>query len=326
MKTTSTIRITLTITAALVVFGCKKPESKDAPAAEGSTDNVNSDRSKQVMNYYVDFFNTVIRDAPAPLKQYLRRADKDKGLSVATMTKWANVVCGPSWMKMKRDKAKKKLESAKKASSGEFAKLPPLGEGMLTAGIALNEKRDAMCKYVKGGGFKKDDGAKAAEFHKEILATRKIWFEAVGALASELDRIEDAQVLAEIKKHEAAKGQSYYYRYASFRSNQFLRVARREPAKLAEAIGEAKAAIAETQAFAKAQGDKLHKSFAGYMKQVDRMAVALDKLEKGLARAKTDADKVDLVDKQFGNLVSIYNTMVSLYNTLIGAESRGELS
>jgi hypothetical protein len=56
------------------------------------------------------------------------------------------------------------------------------------------------------------------------------------------------------------------------------------------------------------------------------MAAALDKLEKGLAKAKTDADKVEVVDKQFKDLVGIYNTMVSLYNTLIQAESRGELS
>lgn len=324
-QTIATTCISLILGAALAA-GCKKPEPKEDPAAEGSTDDVNSDRSKQVMNYYVDFFNTVIRDAPAPLKSYWRRADKEKGLSVEDMTKWANVVCGPPWMKMKQDQAKKKLEQARKASSGEFATLPPKGEAMLAAGVALNEKRDAMCEYVKGGGFKKDSGAGAAEHHKEIIAAQKSWHEAVGALAGELDRIEDAQVLAEIKKHEAAKGQSYWYRHASFESNQLLRVARRDPARLGEAIGAAKQAIADTQAYAKANAGKLHKSFEGYMKQVDRMAAALDKLEKGLAKAKTDADKVEVVDKQFKDLVGIYNTMVSLYNTLIQAESRGELS
>ena len=115
---------------------------------------------------------------------------------------------------------------------------------MLAAGVALNEKRDAMCEYVKGGGFKADkrrQGRRAPRGDRHGAA--RSWYEAVGALAGELDRIEDAQVLAEIKKHEAAKGQSYYYRYASFKTNQLLRVARREPTKLGPALAETKAAI-----------------------------------------------------------------------------------
>ena len=40
---------------------------------------------------------------------------------------------------------------------------------------------------------------------------------------------------------------------------------------------------------------------------------------------RSPAAKNQAVEKQFEDLISIYNTMISLHNTLIGAEGRGDL-
>jgi len=305
--------------------GCKKKFAKeDEPAAAGDTKDVTSDRSMQVMNYYVDFFNEVLADAPAPLENYFEYAGED-GLSTDNMSKWGNVICaGAGWMKIARDGAKEKLETAKRASSGEFAKMPALGDAMFAAGVALGDQRETLCKYVKGGEFKSDSGAKAKELHKSIVAAHESWNQAVGALGGELDRVQDAQSLAELKQHEKDT-YGYWFRFMTIPANEFLRVARRDPAKLDASFAAVKDAITGAKAFATSKGAAVNESFAGYMKQVDRLSAATAKLEKAFASAKTPAAKSQAVEKQFEDLISIYNTMISLHNTLIGAEGRGDL-
>ena len=76
---------------------------------------------------------------------------------------------------------------------------------------------------------------------------------------------------------------------------------------------------------AMSKGAGVNESLAGYMKQVDRLSDATAKLEKAYRAAKTPAAKNQAVEKQFEDLISIYNTMISLHNTLIGAEGRGDL-
>jgi hypothetical protein len=326
MKSLARSGLALSLVLMVTAVGCKKKVFKkdDEPAAAGDTKDVTSDRSMQVMNYYVDFFNEVLAEAPAPLENYFEYAGDD-GLSVDNMTKWGNVICaGAGWMKIARDGAKEKLETAKRASSGEFAKMPALGDAMFAAGVALGDQRDAMCKYVKGGEFKSDSGAKAKELHKAVVAAHETWNQAVGALGAELDRVQDAQSLAELKQHEKDT-YGYWYRFMTIQANEFLRVARRDPAKLDASFGPLKEAIAGAKAFETGKGAAVNESFAGYMKQVDRLKDAVAKLEKGFGAAKTPAAKSQLVEKQFEDLISIYNTMISLHNTLIAAEGRGDL-
>jgi hypothetical protein len=322
-----TVWIPLLLAVALAAPGCKKKDmpTRDEPAAEGETTDVTSDRSMQVMNFYVDFFNELLRDVPSGLRNYWSRT-KDDGLDVDTMTKWGNVVCaGTGWMKMKREGAKKQLDKATKSSSGEFANMPPLAQAMYAAGVAYADQRDAVCGYVKGGEFKNDKGAKAKTLHTAVVAAREEWNKAVGALAAELDRIQDAQALAELAKYEADKSYGYWFRITTMRANEWLRIVRRDASKIEANTAALEETIAGVQEFNKAKGDAAHKSFQSYVKQVDRLAKDVAKLKKALASAKKPADKELVVDKQFDSLVSIYNTMISLHNTMIGVEGRGEL-
>jgi hypothetical protein len=318
--------LALSLVVLVTASACKKKvfKKEDEPAAAGDTKDVNSDRSMQVMNYYVDFFNEVLADAPAPLENYFEYATDD-GLSVENMTKWGNVICaGAGWMKISRDGAKEKLETAKRASSGEFAKMPALGDAMFAAGVALGDQRDTMCKYVKGGEFKSDNGAKAKALHTSVTGAWETWNQAVGALGAELDRVQDAQSLAELKQH-APDTYGYWFRFMTIQANEFIRVARRDPAKLDASFAALAEAIKGAKAFEASKGAGVNESFAGYMKQVDRLSAATAKLEKAYKSAKTPAAKNQAVEKQFEDLISIYNTMVSLHNTLIGAEGRGDL-
>lgn len=311
----------------LGLAGCNKKDvaASDEPAAAGETTDVTSDRSMQVMNFYVDFFNELIRDVPATMRNYFSRA-KDDGLDADTMKKWGNVVCaGGGWMKLKRDGAKKKLDKAAKASTGEFSKMPDLAQAMYDKGVAYADQRDAVCAYIKSGDYAKDGGARAKALHTEVMAAREAWNSAVGGLATELDRIEDAQSLAELAKHEADKGYGYWFRFTTIRANEFLRVVRRDATKIEASVPRVEEAITGIQELARSKGAAVHKSFEGYVKQVDRLAKDVAKLKKALASAKTPAAKEEVVDKHFGNLVSIYNSMISLHNTLIGVEGRGEL-
>jgi hypothetical protein len=322
------VRSGLALSLVLVVAaaGCKKKVFKkdDEPAAAGDTRDVTSDRSLQVMNYYVDFFNEVLADAPSPLANYMERAG-EHGLSVDDMSKWGNVICaGAGWMKIARDRAKEKLETAKRSSSGEFAKMPALGDAMFAAGVALGDQREVVCKYVKGGEFKSDGGAKAKELHQAVVAAHATWNQAVGALGAELDRVQDAQSVAELQEH-AKDTYGYWFRFMTIQANEFLRVARREPAKLDASFAALKDAITAAKAFAASRGPGVNETFAGYMKQVDRLAGATTRLEKSVRAAKTPAAKAQAVEKQFEDLISIYNTMISLHNTLIAAEGRGGL-
>ncbi len=318
--------LALSLVVLFTAAGCKKKvfEKKDEPAAAGDTKDVTSDRSLQVMNYYVDFFNEVLADAPSPLENYFEYAG-EAGLSTENMTKWGNVICaGAGWMKIARDGAKEKLETAKRASSGEFAKMPALADAMFAAGVALGDQREAVCKYVKGGEFKSDGGARAKELHQAVVAAHAAWNQAVGALGAELDRVQDAQSLAELKQH-GQDTYGYWFRFMTIQANEFLRVARREPARLDASFAALKDAIAGARAFAAAKGGGVNQSFAGYMKQVDRLADATTRLEKSVRGAKTPAAAAKAVDKQFEDLISVYNTMISLHNTLIAAEGRGDL-
>jgi hypothetical protein len=241
------------------------------------------------------------------------------------MSKWGNVICaGAGWMKIARDGAKEKLEKAKRSSSGEFAKMPALADAMFAAGVALGDQRELVCKYVKGGEFKSDGGAKAKELHEAVVAAHESWNQAVGALGAELDRVQDAQSLAELKQHEKDT-YGYWFRFTTMQANELLRVARRDPAKLDGSFAALKDAIAGARAFAASKRAGVNETFAGYMKQVDRLADATTKLEKSVGAARTPAAKGQAVEKQFEDLLSIYNTMISLHNTLIAAEGRGDL-
>jgi hypothetical protein len=202
--------------------------------------------------------------------------------------------------------------------------MPALGDAMYAAGVALGDQREAVCKYVKGGEFKSDGGAKAKELHQAVLAALEGWKQAVGALGTELDRVQDAQSLAELAQH-GKDTYGYWYRFMTIQANQFLRVARRDPDKLDASFTALEDAIAGARAFAAGKGAGVNETFAGYMKQVDRLADATTKLEKNVRAAKTPAAKGQAVDKQFEDLISIYNTMISLHNTLVGAEGRGDL-
>ncbi len=318
--------IALSLVLLFTAAACKKKVFKkdDEPAAAGDTKDVTSDRSLQVMNYYVDFFNEVLAEAPSPLENYFEYAD-DNGLSMDDMTKWGNVICaGAGWMKISRDGAKEKLETARRASSGEFAKMPALGDAMFAAGVALGDQREVVCKYVKGGEFKSDGGAKAKDLHKTVVAAHEAWNQAVGGLGAELDRVQDAQSLAELKQH-GNDTYGYWFRFMTIQANEFLRVARRDPAKLDASFTALKDAITGAKAFATAKGAGVNESFAGYMKQVDRLASATTKLEKSVRAAKTPAAAAKAVEKQFEELISVYNTMISLHNVLIAAEGRGDL-
>ena len=321
------LALALVLVAALAGGGCKKPDpaKHDEPAAAGSTADLSSDRSMQVMNLYVELFNDLIKDVPSPMSNYFDRATEN-GLALEEMTKWGNVICaGAGWMKMSRDGARKQAAEAKRSSSGEFAKMPPLAEAMLTTGVAYADTRDEVCKYIKSGDFKKDQGGRAKELHGKVLAAREAWNAAVGALGSELDRVEDAQTQAELKKHEADQSYGYWFRLTTMRANELLRVVRRDAAKIEASVAPFTDAVAGAQAFAATKGAKVNQSFAGYLKQVERMTKAVAALQKSLASAKTPAAKQLVVDKAFDDLVGIYNTMISLHNTLIGAEGRGDL-
>ncbi len=303
----------------------KDPAADDPPAAEGSTDDLTSDRSMQVMNEYVALFNGVLADVPTTLDNYWDQAG-DKPLTVDAMTKWGNVICaGAGWMKMNRDQTKEQVDKVKRMSSGEFAKMPALAEAMFTASVALVDQRDAMCTYVKGGEFKADKGAKAEAIHGDIIKARDAWNASVDALAAELDRVQDAQATAELKAHEADKGYGYWFRFLTIRANELIRVARRDSAKAEAAIPPLEEAIAGFDAFAKSKGAGLHETFAGYGKQVERLAGVIAKLKPALAKAKTPADKDAAFGEAFEGLVDAYNTMISLHNVLIEAEGRGEL-
>ena len=191
-------RLATVLVVVALVGACKpkKPEVKDQPAAEGSTKDLGSDRSMQVMNYYVEFFNDLIKDVPGLTTNYWARAG-EAGLDVDTMTKWGNVICaGAGWMKMRRDEAKERVAQVERQSSGAFAKMPPLAKAMYEAGVAYAEQRDAMCGYVKGGGWKADAGAKAKAIHGDLIKARDGFGAAVDALAAELERVEDAQSLS----------------------------------------------------------------------------------------------------------------------------------
>lgn len=314
------------LAVALAGAGCKsmKPKPKEDPKAEGSTTDVTSDRSMQVMNYYVEFFNDLIDEIPDLTRNYWEHAG-DAGLDVPTMTKWGNVVCaGAGWMKMKREEAKTRVGQIEKQSSGEFAKMPPLAKAMYDAAIAYAEKRDAMCAYVKGGEFKSDAGAKAKPLHADLVAASEAWGKAVDALAVELERVEDAQSNAELAKHEAGKSYGYWFRLATIRANEFLRVARRDGAKAEAGLPKLEEALTGFVGFAKDKANA-HASFVGFGKQVDRMQQAIAKLKPALAKAATPAAKAAVVDAAMENLLSVYNTMVSLHNTLVEAEGNGQL-
>lgn len=312
--------------ALVVSVGCKKPKTvKDEPKASGSTTDLSSDRSMQVMNYYVEFFNDMIDDVPDLTRNYWERAG-DAGLDADTMGKWGNVICaGAGWMKMKRDEAKERVAQVERQSSGEFAKMPPLAKAMFDTAVVYADQRDAMCAYVKGGGFKADSGAKAKAIHDDLGKARDTFHAAVEALAMELERIEDAQSNAELAKHEAAKSYGYWFRFATIRANEFLRLARRDAVKGEAALAPLEEALAGFAAFTSAQGGKAHASFVGFGKQVERMQKAIAKLKPALAKAKTPAAKDAAIAAAMDDLLSIYNTMVSLHNTLIGLESTGQI-
>lgn len=306
---------------------CKKKDkaADDEPAAKGSTTDVTSDRSMQVMNAYVELFNELIDVVPDTLRNYWDQAG-DKPLTVEAMTKWGNVICaGAGWMKMKRDQSKDQVDKITRLSSGEFAKMPPLAEAMYTTGVAYVDQRDAMCAYVKGGKFKDDQGAGAAGVHDGVAKARDAFNGAVDALAAELDRVQDAQAAAELVKYEADKSYGYWFRYTTIRANDFLRLARRDPVKAEANLPALKEALAGFDAFVKGKGATIHETFAGYAKQVDRLKATVDKLAPALAKAKTPTEKFEVIDKEFDNLVSAYNTMISLHNVLIEAEGRGDL-
>jgi hypothetical protein len=318
--------VVLAVAVAVVATGCKgmKPKPKEDPKAEGSTTDMTSGRSMQVMNYYVDFFNELIDEIPDLTRGYWERAG-DAGLDVDTMTKWGNVVCaGAGWMKMKREEAKQQVGQLEKQSSGEFAKMPPLAKAMYDAAIVYAEKRDAMCAYVKGGEFKADAGAKAKTLHADLVTASAAWGTAVDGLAAELERVEDAQSNAELAKHEATKSYGYWFRLATIRCNEFLRVARRDAAKAEAGLPRLEEALAGFVGFAKDKANA-HGSFVGFGKQVDRMQQAIAKLKPALAKASTPAAKGAAIEAAMENLLSIYNTMVSLHNTLVGAEGNGQL-
>ena len=307
------IFLALTVAASA---GCKKPKTvKDEPTAAGSTTDLSSDRSMQVMNYYVEFFNDMIDDVPDLTSNYWDRAG-EAGLDAETMGKWGNVICaGAGWMKMKRDEAKERVAQVERQSSGEFAKMPPMAKAVYDTAIAHAEKRDAMCAYVKGGGWKTDSAAAAKTHHAELVKTKEAFNAAIDTLGNELERVEDAQSNAELKKHEAKQSYGYWYRFATIRTNQWLRTARRDGAKAEAALPALKEALAAFTGFAsKATG--AHASFTSFAKQVDRMTAAVAKLEPALAKAKTPAEKSKVVDAAMEDLISIYNTMVSLHNTL----------
>jgi|GEM_PF-2007118 len=322
-----TSRLVVVGSLALVLnAGCKKKDlaAEKAPAAKGSTGDLGSDRSMQVMNYYVEYFNDLISEVPSMARNYWDQAG-DAPLTVDTMTKWGNVICaGTGWMKLRRDGSKKQLEVAKKASTGEFAKMPPLADAMYAGGLAYADQRDAVCKYIKGGEFKTDAGAKAKALHDGMISARDGWNQGADGLGNELDRVEDAQSTAELAKQDQ-NSYGYWFRFTTIRANELLRVARRDATKVDAEIAKVDESIAGFKAFAASKGAGVNETFAGYGEQLDRLSKAMVGLKKGLAGAKTTPKKEEVVEKQFGNLISIYNTMISLHNTLIGAEGRGDL-
>src|SRR5262249_17531982 len=161
------------------------------------------------------------------------------------------------WMKMKRDQSKDQLAVAKKASSGELAKMPALGDAMLAAAFAYADKRDEVCKYVKGGGFKSDSGAQAKPLHEQMIAARDAWNHGADGLGDELDRVQDAQSNAELAKHDD-KSYGYWFRVVTIRANELLRELRRDASKGEALIGKLEETIAGFDAFAKSKGAGIH--------------------------------------------------------------------
>ncbi len=316
------------LAAAAGAAACKKPTAKaknDPPAAAGSTTDLGSDRSMQVMNAYVEYFNDVIDVVPRMSRGYWDKAG-EAGLTVDVMTRSGNLVCaGAGWMKLQRDKAGDRVAALERQSSGEFARMPALARAMLDASLAYATVRDAMCGYVKGGGYKADAGARAKELHAEMTKAAASWDGAVDALASELERIEDTQSQAELARHEADKGYGYWFRLATIRSNEALRLLRRDAVRGEAGLAALTEALAGFTSFVGSKGDKLPGSFAGFATQVERLQKALGKLGPALAAARTPVAKRGVVEDASKDLMSIYNTMVGLHNTLVSQEGNGQL-
>ncbi len=290
-------------------------------SCKGSTSDVKSEKSMEVMGTWATFFNETIGGVPDLLDSHFKKMPHGEALTVEFLTKNANFACmGMGWMDMDKNSAKKALDGAKKASTGKFADLPALGDAMWAAATKVDTTRSEFCNNIKAEDFKDDAAAKANELHKQLAAAGEEWRVSSAAMADALDKFENEQVLAQIEKHAKSKDYSYWFRYFNYKAKQALTRIQREPLTASAVVTALEVDHKALTEFANGK-DKLNGAFESYVDVTNTYMQNAKKIRRAADEAKDDAAKTKIVEKMSDSLVSPYNSLVSMHNSLSQMEA-----
>ena len=302
----------LVAAAALMVVGCKEK-------------GIHGDTGHNTMGLYAKGYNRIIESVPDLLERYFQNTP-EAGPTLETLTQNKSSLCsGIGIMELYRKEVQDSFAEAKKSASKELEQLGALADALWGASTEIISLSDDYCKYIAAEDFKDDKGAKAKEYHPKWLAAAEKYDAARNKFSAELDKIEDAQITADIEKHEADKSYSYWFRQFNHEAKRFVDKVRADQVNVSTHYSELEPVYNGLTEFSQGKGSGINSTFKAYQSSADRFFADVKKLNRAVADAKDDEGKKKAVEDKFDSLVSGYNGLVSMYNGLTSLESANAL-
>jgi hypothetical protein len=269
---------------------------------------------KETMGAYAAFFNATVEPASGIVKGYFNDLPADAKKFDAHYS----FPFAPSADPGKVARATKALADAKKSAPDDMKSIAPLADSLNTTAQALGDQFKAVKTYYDTDRWKDDGGKQGAEMHQKMLASIKAYRDAVGAMQTALNGIEDRIADKELAQYADTKGARYYYRKLLGDAKRVLDAGQRGDAAAIRAKQKAFAAtLGEADAAAK-QPDA-NGAFKGFVSSAASFGTDAERFARAAEQNTPDAKQ------EFTQLVANYNGLVNVSNGLRTLEANNQL-
>jgi hypothetical protein len=305
----------LALVLILGASGCSKL-NKVLPEKEDSAAPAVSDQDMSVMGHYAEGFNTIIGKPHECLTEYMSKIPEEGPEAGKKYTLFPR----QNFASTALDAAKKQFAEAKKGASSKLTHLGPLADAAVADLEQIVATFAEAHKYYDAENFKDDGGAKGKELHEKMVKLAGSYQANMEKLENALSEVERQQTLAELKKYEADKGYSYWFRAFNFEANQLLKGV--DKARFEKSFAKLNEIYSSLKGFADGKGDQLNATFKAYMTQVERFHSIATKASRTFAETP---DNAEAIAKHHDDLINAYNTMINVSNSMQELEANNLL-
>ena len=292
--------------ALTLAFGCKRVMREVAQKAEDEI-SAPSDEDRAT-SLYATGFNALIDDPQDLIETYFRSIP----VAGPTGKERYSFMRSHTFAETKLAEARKAFDEAKKLGPESLAHIVPLADEALAQIATVTTRYAEAKKYYDAEDYKDDQLAKGKALHAQIVQAAEAFQTAIRKLESELSKVEDKRMQAEIAELGGDKSYPYMHRILNFKASQLLRAS---PANFAASYAAFEASYQELQKFSSGRGAELNTTFKSYIHQVDDFYGDAKKLRRALEASKPGEEPRDL-DNLREQLTSSYNTLVSYGNSM----------